>query len=270
MTKNLEAKIEEGLIDFHLDKTSHVVTCDAGLRLEDFEKRLNKEGFTGAYWNFKSSKKTLAKLLEDRESNIYFIRYNGLEELCVGGRFRSPLSSEPFDIKVAPRAATGSDLRRVLIGSKGLMGGFSKVTLKVYPLPEKISWFLIEFDKEQEAVQAFKQIYLLWIRPLYVSFLRQSPIKLKKPLLKNKVYLALRLSSLEEIVQSEQKTLQRLFKDKNIQAVSEKNTINSLDQALMNQKSFDEFTSYLGEFFQYNNHPEAIQAESDLRKFLEG
>ena len=129
----------------HLHKISQIVTLDPEIRIIDYERQLNGEGFTSGYRPVTGLQTSLASCLAERTGNLFFLKYGGIEELCVGGTVTTP-QGVAFHIKDYPCAATGPDLRRAVIGSRQLLGRFREVSLKVFPLPETLAWGLALFD----------------------------------------------------------------------------------------------------------------------------
>lgn len=156
-----------------LQKTNQLVRVGADCSVSDYEHFLNGNGFTGGYQPLSGSDKTLAPCLSSREPNYFFLKYGGLEELCVGGSFVLHGGQE-FTIKTAPRAATGPDLRRVLIGSGDLLGHWKEVVLRIFPLPEKILWGSIPVDFRDKAQDILRSMVANFIRPSVVGLVEDK------------------------------------------------------------------------------------------------
>lgn len=74
------------------------------------------------------------------------------------------------------KSVTGYDITRLLVGSEGTLGVFTKITVKLLPLPEKIETLLVFFDNPQDAVRSANQIISNNILPRALEFIDKSSI----------------------------------------------------------------------------------------------
>lgn len=158
------------MLSFHLHKMSQTASVSPEWTVSAYERELNKEGLTGGYHPVEGPDKTLNECLNSRIPNLFFLRYGGIEELCIGAFAETP-SKKSFTVKSAPRAATGPDLRRVLIGAKGALGTFYEATLKVFPIPEHTVWGMFFVDSPDQARRMLLRAQDRFIRPLFAAWL---------------------------------------------------------------------------------------------------
>ncbi len=179
-----------------MDKTSLLVTCDAGERLDRLEKRLNREGFTLGY-RPQGRAMTLLDALERRVPNRDALLYGGIDDLCVS--LQAVRKGETIATRNVPRASTGPDFKKILIGSGRRYARLLKAVLKIHPLPAvretlRIAW------KEKKGRDAFaKAFWASGIRPVrFQSGGRTATVALE---------------GTKEMVAAEKKCLQRLARE---------------------------------------------------------
>ncbi|MBI2981662.1 MAG: FAD-binding oxidoreductase [Deltaproteobacteria bacterium] len=122
-------------MNFSIDDISLTVTCDTGCRLEELEEKLRLRGYTLGYEPFGSKKRTLCQILDQAPPNRCASRYGEIDDICMALLVES--AGGPIQTKKVPRAATGPDLKKIFIGSKGRYGKLLEATFRICPLPER-------------------------------------------------------------------------------------------------------------------------------------
>ncbi|CAG0942126.1 glycolate oxidase [Candidatus Brocadiaceae bacterium] len=74
------------------------------------------------------------------------------------------------------KSVTGYDLTRLFVGSEGMLGIFTQITVKLLPLPEKIETLLVFFATPQDAVKSASQIIFNNLLPRALEFIDKSSI----------------------------------------------------------------------------------------------
>ncbi|MCR4293802.1 MAG: FAD-binding protein, partial [Candidatus Kuenenia sp.] len=74
------------------------------------------------------------------------------------------------------KSVTGYDLTRLLVGSEGTLGIFTRITVKLIPLPEKIETLLVFFPTPKDAVESANTIISHNILPRALEFIDKSSI----------------------------------------------------------------------------------------------
>lgn len=75
------------------------------------------------------------------------------------------------------KGVVGYDLTRLLVGSEGTLSVFTKIRLKVLPLPEEVVTLLAIFDDLESSGQAVSKIIASKIIPRTIEFMDQEVIK---------------------------------------------------------------------------------------------
>lgn len=115
-----------------LDAVSFLVTVDPNVRFVELETGLNEEGLTLGYAPQSSVPRlTMRRILEERIPNRYGLHYGEVDDLCVSLKVR--WKTRDITTKKTPRSATGPDLKKIFIGSRGRYGKIQEVVLRISP-----------------------------------------------------------------------------------------------------------------------------------------
>lgn len=118
-----------------IDAVNHTVTVPAGVRGDDLEAYVRRSGYTLGHSPQSLDRSSVGGWLATLATGQLSSRYGGIEDLVVG--YSIVLADGRLvHLEPRPRAALGTDLRQVFIGSEGTLGVFVEVTLKLFPLPE--------------------------------------------------------------------------------------------------------------------------------------
>ncbi|MBI4412320.1 MAG: hypothetical protein HY541_07550 [Deltaproteobacteria bacterium] len=258
---------------FHLHKISLIAVVDPEMRVIDYEQKLNAEGLTSGYRPVTGMQTPLSACLAERTANLFFLKYGGIEELCVGGAVVTP-QGVAFPIKDYPRAATGCDLRRVVIGSRGLLGQFREGSLKVFPLPEALVWGLALFEGPEAALEGVRRMVGSFIRPLFVRIMEE---KEGSGLLRSlnlseeaKVVLAFKLGGLKGMVEAEREAVMKLNEADNVlfHWPVRPAEVEVLDQTLIVREPCLDFWTKYAPLAGRNPASPATDGEEALKKYL--
>jgi FAD/FMN-containing dehydrogenase len=126
-----------GVID--LNERDMMVTAKCGTSLEYLENYLNERGFTTGHFPQSLPLAHLGGLVATRSIGQFSTLYGGIEDLLVG--LEAVLAGgEVVRIKNSPRRSVGPDLRHLFIGSEGMLGFITEVTLKLFRYSPETRW----------------------------------------------------------------------------------------------------------------------------------
>ncbi|HSA58923.1 MAG TPA: hypothetical protein VLJ37_04490 [bacterium] len=145
-----------------IDKTSLLVTCEAGEGLVDLEKRLNREGLSLGY-RPQGRVSTLREALEHRIPNRDALLYGGIDDLCVS--LQAARKGETIATRNVPRASTGPDFKKILIGSGRRHARLLKAVLRVHPLPAARETLRLAWREKKNRDAFLKAFWGSGIRP---------------------------------------------------------------------------------------------------------
>lgn len=149
-----------------LDKTSYLFTVGTDAKLAEIKDDLAVEGLYFGYYPLDDNCYSLSYYLSKRISNLYFFKYRSIAEQ-VSSALVEFKNGKSFLLKDAPRAATGPDFNRVIIGSRDSIGFIKEVTLKVTALPEKVSHGIVFVNSLEEAKNLLQFMMGCFIEPLF-------------------------------------------------------------------------------------------------------
>ena len=180
-----------------LDLESLLITVPTSKTLGEVEQFLCKSKLSLRFVPEKGPKNpTLKKILSEAIPNLYALRYGEIEDMCLSVTVKT--SWGEIHTKSVPRSATGSDLKKIFMGSRGKYGDIVEAMLRIVPLPEKTKKISLKFQSQK------KQKYFL--RTLWAHGIR--PSRLKK--LKNT--LILELEGLSEVVGAELRLINEVMR----------------------------------------------------------
>ena len=114
-----------------LDARSQLATFGAGTTGPELERRLDEHGLTLGHFPQSFEFSTVGGWAATRSAGQASTGYGRIDELVVALRAATP-SGELRTLPV-PASAAGPDLRELLLGSEGVLGVITEVTLRVRP-----------------------------------------------------------------------------------------------------------------------------------------
>ncbi|MEZ0345815.1 MAG: FAD-binding oxidoreductase [Infirmifilum sp.] len=143
-----------------------IVVVEAGMLLRKLEEYLNERGFTLRHVPQSFPEAALGGLIATMSTGQYSTKYGGIEELVLDLEVVSPDGEViPMRRNIVPRAATGPDFKRMLIGSEGQLGIITKAALKVFPLPRHEWRMAYAFPSFESGLKAMREVMLSWVTP---------------------------------------------------------------------------------------------------------
>lgn len=119
-----------------LNEKDMTVTVQGGVFLKDLEAWLNERGYITGHYPQSIDLAQVGGLAATRSIGQFSTKYGGAEDLVLG--MEGVLADgEIVRIKAVPRRSVGPDLRQIWIGSEGMAGIITELTVKVFPKPEK-------------------------------------------------------------------------------------------------------------------------------------
>ena len=112
------------------------VTVEAGVKYQDLQAQLATEGQFLAIDPPYAASATIGGILATASAGSLRHRYNGVRDMCLGIEF---VRSDGEVVKAGGRVVknvAGYDLMKLLTGSYGTLGIASRITFRLYPLPE--------------------------------------------------------------------------------------------------------------------------------------
>jgi alkyldihydroxyacetonephosphate synthase len=152
----LDLKRLAGLVA--VDGESRTATLEPGLRGPEAEALVGEHGFTIGHHPQSFEYATIGGFAAVRSSGQASAGYGRFDDLVLALRVATP--SGTLALGTAPKSAAGPDLRQLLLGSEGVFGVITAVTVQVRPVPaERVyeGWRLPSFAAGAAALRRLAQ-----------------------------------------------------------------------------------------------------------------
>ena len=145
-----------------LDRESHTVTVQAGMRAPALERALAASGLTLGHFPQSYEYVSLGGCAATRSAGQASSGYGSIEKMVLGLRLAAPAGE--IALPAVPATAAGPGLRQLLVGSEGTLGVISEVALRVREAPaERIyeGFFFRDFAAGTQALRTLAQEHAL-------------------------------------------------------------------------------------------------------------
>lgn len=141
-----------------LDHVSQIVEVEAGIFGDVFEERIQSEyGMTMGHWPSSFGISTVGGWVACRGAGQLSTRYGKIEDM-VAGLEVVLADGSLVEVGAPGRAAVGSDLQQLFVGSEGTLGVITKVKLKLHRLPEQSRALAYGFPSFAAGLDACREI----------------------------------------------------------------------------------------------------------------
>jgi len=150
-----------------LDDESLMVRVQAGINGMNFERWLNKHGYTLGHIPQSLYSSTLGGWLACKAAGQFSTKYGKIEDIVVA--LQAVLADGTIiESKDVPRSSTGPEVEKLLLGSEGTLGIITEATLRIWPYPEKRAMLSFVFDDIAHALEAVRRILRRGVYPAVV------------------------------------------------------------------------------------------------------
>jgi len=137
-----------------VDRSSLTATLEAGLFGPHLEQLLAEEGLTLGHFPQSFEFSTVGGWVATRSAGQASTGYGRIDELVEGVSCVAPAGD--VEAGAQPASAAGPCLRELLVGSEGVLGVISSVTVRVRPAPAARRYEAWSFRSFHEGVEAFR------------------------------------------------------------------------------------------------------------------
>lgn len=148
-----------GLDWIEIEEENRLVTAGAGVVGGRLEKILNHKGFSLGHIPQSLYCSTVGGWVATASSGQFSTGYGNIEDLLVSLKAVLP-SGEILEERKTPRRA-GVDLKKLFVGSEGLFGVITEVTMKFFELPKESVKLSFEYDSIELALEDAKKLLSL-------------------------------------------------------------------------------------------------------------
>ena len=147
-----------------VDKKSLVARIQPGVYGPHMEEQLEAEGVTLGHFPDSFVHSTLGGWVATRSAGMQSDKYGKIEDMVIALRMVTP--SGTIVTRTVPNTSNGIDVRSMCIGSEGILGVITELTMQVHRLPEfKMfeGWLFPDFEK---GVQSIHECMRLGVMPV--------------------------------------------------------------------------------------------------------
>ncbi|KXB01414.1 hypothetical protein AKJ41_01580 [candidate division MSBL1 archaeon SCGC-AAA259O05] len=160
-----------------VDENNFTVTCEAGVTLEQLLDELKEHeslffpphpGDEGAQ---------VGGLVVENAGGVRAVKYGVLRDFVRGMRVVLPTGEV---LKLGGKVVknnTGLDLMQLMIGSEGILGIVTEVTLRLYPRPKQGVSLLVPFEDRHSAVGTVPKILQRGVIPLAIEYMERDLVE---------------------------------------------------------------------------------------------
>lgn len=141
-----------------LDRISQTATVGPGMLGPELERSLNSQGFTLGHFPQSFEYSSVGGWVATRSAGQASSGYGRIDELVEGVRLACPVGE--LTTESVPASAAGPSLKELVVGSEGVLGVITQVTLQLRPLPvsrQYEGWLFKGFEQGQEALMSIAQ-----------------------------------------------------------------------------------------------------------------
>jgi glycolate oxidase len=161
-----------------VDTVNWYVRAQAGITLEDLNKRLEKDGFFFPPDPASSSICTVGGAVAEGSVGLRCVKYGTVKDWVVALRVVLPNGEATSFGEPLAKNRAGFDLVHLMVGSEGTLGVITEACLKMIPLPgAQPKRLLLTFDDWRSAGDAICQLRASRIMPHMFEFLDKETIQ---------------------------------------------------------------------------------------------
>lgn len=140
-----------------LDEIDGTARVQAGMNGGQFEAALNARGFTANHLPQSLLMSTVGGWAACRGAGQASSRHGKIEDMVIGLEAVLP-DGRLLDVRPVARRAVGPSIKDLMIGSEGVFGFITELTLRVTRLPEYVEGRVYAFPSLQAGLDAMRQI----------------------------------------------------------------------------------------------------------------
>lgn len=150
-----------------IDETNQLVTVQAGMNGWEFEEELNRAGWTAGHYPQSIKISTVGGWAACRGGGQASSRYGKIEDMIVGMKIVLP-DGALLVVSSEARRAVGPSIKDIFIGSEGVLGVITELTLRIWRQPDAIDNFVVAYPNVGHALNAARRIMQAELRPTVV------------------------------------------------------------------------------------------------------
>jgi len=160
-----------------IDEANMNGTVEPGVIVADFQNEVEKLGLFYPPDPASNTFSTMGGSVAECSGGLRGVKYGVTKDYVIALEVVLPTGEIIHTGSKALKSVTGYDLTKLFIGSEGTLGIFTKIVVKLIPLPEKIETLLAPFRSITDATDAVSSIIASKIVPRALEFIDEKAIK---------------------------------------------------------------------------------------------
>lgn len=156
-----------------IDTDNWLVRAEAGAIGSDVEEAINGPGFTLGHYPQSLHLSTVAGWVATAATGTFSSKYGGIEDILYSIEVVLP-TGEIVETRQIARSSVGPKISALFIGSEGAFGVITRVTLKMWPLPEVRRFRGIAFPTMNDGLSAVRELYRCHLVPAVVRLYEEQ------------------------------------------------------------------------------------------------
>ncbi|MCK4907268.1 MAG: FAD-binding protein [Spirochaetes bacterium] len=161
-----------------INKSQMTVTVQSGLILEDMQRAVESEGLFYPPDPASADICSIGGNISENAGGLRCVKYGVTGDYVLELTVVMPDGTVSRFGSHARKDVAGFDLKRLMIGSEGMLAFITEAVLKLIPLPESAISYKIFFRTSQDAVLLLNRIFMIGIIPAKAEFLDISCLNL--------------------------------------------------------------------------------------------
>ncbi|MBP8921570.1 MAG: FAD-binding oxidoreductase [Micropruina sp.] len=150
-----------------VDTVNRTVTVGAGANLGEVDGHLAQFGLSVGHYPQSLHLASVGGCIAMRGSGTFSSLYGNIEDRIGDAEWVLP-TGEVVQTRSMPRASQGIDLKQLLLGSEGMFGVATQVTLRLVPVPAARRFASVRYDGFAEALETVRRCLIAGVRPAVV------------------------------------------------------------------------------------------------------
>ncbi len=147
-----------------LNEVDGTVTVQAGMNGMQFEQELERRGYTAGHLPQSIAMSTVGGWVACRGAGQASSRYGKIEDMVLGLKAILP-DGQPLEVRPVARRAVGPSIKDLLVGSEGVLGFITEVTLRIWHRPEQVLPMVLAFPSIDHGFSALREVMQAELRP---------------------------------------------------------------------------------------------------------
>eukprot|EP01095_Lingulamoeba_sp_RSL-Kostka_P002218 TRINITY_DN13097_c0_g1_i1.p1 TRINITY_DN13097_c0_g1~~TRINITY_DN13097_c0_g1_i1.p1 ORF type:complete len:634 (+),score=276.85 TRINITY_DN13097_c0_g1_i1:60-1961(+) len=160
-----------------VDRESLLACVEGGMIGKELEARLGMMGLCFGHEPDSHEFSTLGGWVATRASGMKKNTFGNIEDLVIHIKMATSIGTVEKNCAV-PRISTGPDIHEMMLGSEGIFGVVTEVTIKLQPIPAHRSYGAIAFKDFESGVAFMREIALKRLQPSSIRLMDNQQFQL--------------------------------------------------------------------------------------------